>query len=210
MSARPYTVDLKAGVEHRIDAADIKSVSVLSQSSVFEISIDNDGFFPVSDPSFFRLDDKKPAYSVKLKSVSNQTVVVVFDLLDYLQFQSLSDAINGTELSLTNATVEAIRVAVLAATKEGEAVGNILTYPVVTLLSSQTLLYSAVADRKEMVIYNNGPDTAYVGGPGVTTLKGIPIAAGGTFVVPGKTALYGIRDAAEAASLRLLESREVS
>lgn len=61
----------------------------------------------------------------------------------------------------------------------------------VTVAGSATLL-APLRARNAVTIYNGGSTTVYVGGPGVTTTTGFPLAAGNAYTLNTSAALYGI------------------
>ena len=60
--------------------------------------------------------------------------------------------------------------------------------------TSATAIGSNPAGRKWILVYNNGSDTIYVGGSGVTTSSGVPVPAGGpaSFPYGANIQLYAI------------------
>lgn len=66
----------------------------------------------------------------------------------------------------------------------------------VSVLSTATRLDTTTEqwDQSSLVFYNNGSETVYLGGSGVTTATGVPVSAGqfSPSIDSGKDAIYGI------------------
>jgi len=62
--------------------------------------------------------------------------------------------------------------------------------------------------RRDVAVYNGGPNTVYIGGAAVTSAAGYPIASGADLVYPLGEAetLYGVCATGETAALRVLGS----
>jgi hypothetical protein len=71
---------------------------------------------------------------------------------------------------------------------------NADTYVVaaVTVANTATVILAKNNNRVEVVLYNNGAATIFVGPSTVTTAAGLPIAAGASLSLNGQAALYGI------------------
>jgi hypothetical protein len=77
------------------------------------------------------------------------------------------------------------------------AVGTTLASAAVTVGLTATLIAAADSLRQSLVVKNNGSNTVYLGGSGVTVAQGLPLAAGEAFTLSETTAaLYGIASVA--------------
>lgn len=69
-----------------------------------------------------------------------------------------------------------------------------------------TVILAANANRTGWAVHNNGANTIFIGGAGVTTANGMPIAVGEKYGEDGTDAIYGI----VAAATEEIRYREVS
>lgn len=62
--------------------------------------------------------------------------------------------------------------------------------------------------RKDVIIYNNGPSTVYVGDENVSDITGIPVTVAGTFALPlARSELYAtVSGASPWSTIRVLEA----
>jgi len=79
-----------------------------------------------------------------------------------------------------------------------KTLGSSFTHGAVTVGTTATLIKSANANRRSLLIQNLGEGNIFIGGSTVTTGNGIKISAGGSIVIDNTTAaIYGIAAAAQ-------------
>ena len=87
-----------------------------------------------------------------------------------------------------------------------KAAANALSTAVSVSNSAVALPSSALGSRVSVCVYNNGSETIYLGGSGVTTTSGLPLQAGASFCDDmGAQVLYGIA-ATGPVNIRVLEN----
>lgn len=87
------------------------------------------------------------------------------------------------------------------------AVSNVTPTLLTAALVGTAVLPNSSNDRKNITVYNNGPNTIYIGDSTVTTTTGLPIPAGSQLSADygGRSALYAI--AATAAQVSPADTR---
>ena len=92
----------------------------------------------------------------------------------------------------------------------GQPTGSLVATSAVNVGVAATAIVAINADRTGVVLRNNGANTIFIGGAGVTLANGMPLepgeaaAPGDTLMIPATAAIFGIV-AAATEEVRVLE-----
>jgi len=87
------------------------------------------------------------------------------------------------------------------------AMAGTLNHASVDMADTEVLIIAANANRKTLIIFNNGTSTVYIGLTGLADTDGFPLAGQESVLLYNQEAMYGICSSGETSDIRYLEAQ---
>ena len=87
------------------------------------------------------------------------------------------------------------------------ALAGTLNHASVDMADTEVLIIAANANRKTLLITNNGSNTVFLGATGLADTDGFPIEVGQSILLYNQEAVYGICSSGETSDIRYLEAQ---